>query len=793
MKKHAPFLIPLLLAIIFGTVLLAVRHVAANHINPPACSFVRFDRCPDEGYFTNQDSDGSRCPPGDGLCLLKRYNSNEWLWPRGHYTAGDQLTDDNTHGVGYGDGDIRNANDFLTVMTYDLNRNYFVASCNPNFPVGSVADVDAQGAANPGTQTANCWNNSMVLGAAYIINTILGYEGHQFQDDILVQYAGCNPTKSLPANDAQAVCNGIQNARNYLPKFKQIINYYEKNGWVNWNYNKQYKQGEARLDTVAINHTADVASYVNSDEKLNDYFIVFYNHQDPEDHSQFQINKFCGNITDNAVPLRIPQFTLSPNSEAPKLVDASNAVELELPVKAQVRGFVNVSKGPVQANVTRTTYVKRPAGVVPNIVNLATDKQDHLFSAQPTYLDTVFIVNEYGFGAVPGGVRAGDKVCLHVHIAPHTGYAQADGSIAPGDIKDPSADSPAPDPCTMIFDRPYFRAYGRDVYAGIGRGQDGAGNSLDCNPGLWPNDKTRGAGITAYNRAGGLGSGSQFASLAVEQISSFGNDILHNPKLPVTQLSFSNTVPGPGGGGGNLSNYFIECPHEYFFDSNKGTPTNINPNNPVKLDTLGGVTKAFATTEPAGNSLKVHGNLVDGENIVIYVDGDVTIDGDITYASSNWLNRDHIPSLAIVARGNINITHDVNEIAGFFIAEHYPAGGAPQSKITTCTKSTGSFYLPAEQATMQSECNRQLIVRGQFIAQYVRLLRTFSSLRYSNVNEDPQALPTPHCGIASPSASRTCAAEVFYPTPLLYLSKSALPPISDIDVYDNIISLPPVL
>lgn len=161
---------------------------------------------------------------------------------------------------------------------------------------------------------------------------------------------------------------------------------------------------------------------------------------------------------------------------------------------------------------------------------------------------------------------------------------------------------------------------------------------------------------------------------------------------------FANTVGANPPGGYLNTNSDEHCVDDYFSD------TRITPNPPA----FGG---GDLTNLPSGQYLMSGGSISGGsiqvnKQITIYVDGNLTINGDINYASAfNPNDPTNIPYLAIIARGNITITGGVGRLDGLYIAQ--PKG------------TSGGVF-----ATCDSVCTNQLVINGAVIAQHVQLLRT---------------------------------------------------------------------
>ncbi len=132
----------------------------------------------------------------------------------------------------------------------------------------------------------------------------------------------------------------------------------------------------------------------------------------------------------------------------------------------------------------------------------------------------------------------------------------------------------------------------------------------------------------------------------------------------------------------------------------------------------------------------------------------------------------NIPSLYIVAKGNIYIDPTVNQMFGVYVAEGATDNG--QGVIYTCNEPINQSYY--------NNCNSNapLVVNGAFIAGRVAMGRTYGTA--------DQGAPGDTAG--NPGSGWNNAAEVFNYTPALWLNN---PFASTSNTYDAISNLPPVL
>jgi hypothetical protein len=335
----------------------------------------------------------------------------------------------------------------------------------------------------------------------------------------------------------------------------------------------------------------------------------------------------------------------------------------------------------------------------------------------------------------------------------------AKGNVNPsGDIiHDTDLTGPVSDTaCETVVNKPYVSVYGNDVYAG---GVFMSGGACSGAPA---------SGDIRANLSGTRGSGVQLAAFAMNAIDKFASAKYRtsSPQAP-TGLTFANTS-GTGTYGGSFG--AARCIPDYFGDGTAGK---------TFAPTFGGFTDGPQYVRPAGGTLEITGATIGhGQQSALYVDGNVVISNDILYDLNSWSSVDDIPSLYVVAKGNIYITGNVSQLNGVFVAQ--PGGGT----IYTCAKSNGTLWATNAAAPAQSEayqrCNNQLTVYGSFIAQQVRLLRVNNSLRDAGGDN---------------ANGTSNAAEVFKFSPEAYLVKPAIPATgpgtSEANQYYT--TLPPVL
>jgi hypothetical protein len=277
------------------------------------------------------------------------------------------------------------------------------------------------------------------------------------------------------------------------------------------------------------------------------------------------------------------------------------------------------------------------------------------------------------------------------------------------------------------------------------------------------------------------GSGSQIAAFALGAIDRFASSAgrTANPK-PRAGLSFANSGnPVLLGWGGGWDGINVSCAQDYFASAALVT-SSIDPGN-GPWNIAGATSGAYTHSGPL--TIAASGIINNGKKITVYVDGDVAITQDINFnnaggpANPRYNNGiADIPSVRIIARGNILIAPTVTRIDGVLVAQ--PRADGSGGVLTTC--SDGGFGLPnatqIDDAT--NGCRRfPLRVYGAVIAKQVLLLRSSGSLRDALNNE---------------RHDNGAAAERFIYTPEVWLAQPQVrPPV--VEPYEAFTTLPPIL
>jgi hypothetical protein len=308
--------------------------------------------------------------------------------------------------------------------------------------------------------------------------------------------------------------------------------------------------------------------------------------------------------------------------------------------------------------------------------------------------------------------------------------------------------------CVRIVAKPYLKVYGGDVLAG--GGLETAPNTCSSNTN---------AAITSWNKHDTTtyaGAGVQFAAFALGSITDFASGRGNTTGVNTPSwLSFANTTSvnhSSGLYGGNFGS--APCIKDYYAQM------------PADTDgVLANVSSMGSGAYFGSGSVTLNGgNINPGERISVYIDGDLRINGNITY-TPNW-NFNNVPLFQVVVLGNIYIAPGVTQLDGVYIAQREGSSGG---NILTCanngtstTTANGAFY---------NACNNKLTINGAFIAHSVQFGRTSGSLSQSTPGE---------------SSAGSVAGEVFNFNPALWIAQP-LESTGGLDTYDAITSLPPVL
>jgi hypothetical protein len=276
------------------------------------------------------------------------------------------------------------------------------------------------------------------------------------------------------------------------------------------------------------------------------------------------------------------------------------------------------------------------------------------------------------------------------------------GNLSPGSricrslVVNPKNESGGPrasaEACVVIAKTPYVHFQGNDVWAGGGF----ASISPACNAASKITTSAH-----ALKDGSVAGSGVEYAAFALGKITNFGSAgkaIINPAAAQGKMLTFSNVTST------NLGFYGApqHCINDYI-STYSGTPVTTLA-SPVDVNNAAGGTWQI------NGAHTFHGNVPNKSQQVYLVNGDVTIDNDIKYSDS-YDSVGDIPSLVIIATGNIFVQSGVKQMDGLYVAH---------GTFNTCSNA------PAGNLSI-NDCKDQLVVNGSVIAGSLTLLRTYGA------------------------------------------------------------------
>ncbi len=322
--------------------------------------------------------------------------------------------------------------------------------------------------------------------------------------------------------------------------------------------------------------------------------------------------------------------------------------------------------------------------------------------------------------------------------------------------------------------RPFFQVWGGDINTG------GAfRNASAVCPSAYPDyvspptrsNNQQYGGIKAYS-ASNNGSLSDFAALSLGQIASNSSKLIDFSAQPI----FANS---PGGTRGQLnSNSDAYCVPDFYDTTQRTNPAPIQ--EPVYLSSFDDLAADLAANGGKAQFIVPDdittltggfkgGAIHAGQQITIYVNGSITIMGDITYDDWDRANLGSAPSFVLIARGNINVNKTVKRLDGMYIAQ-------PDTTSSATIQNTGRFNTCAANDSNQI-CTNQLVINGAVIAQQILPLRSQGTVSLdANPNFSPQPGHNP--------------AEIFNFAPSIMISAPNFNP--GYQNIENYFSLPPV-
>ena len=309
-----------------------------------------------------------------------------------------------------------------------------------------------------------------------------------------------------------------------------------------------------------------------------------------------------------------------------------------------------------------------------------------------------------------------------------------------------------------VADEPYVRLYGNDVIAcRPSSGGGGYGGNISTNggfPGTSPNDKRD------Y-----VGSASQLAVFAVAAINGLPSGSQTGPNS-LTTLSFANNAGG-GSYGGNFNGLDL-CPGNIRDELAQTSGASAGFNS------LNGVDGVYYR----GSNMTLNTSTIQpSQNIVLRINGDLILNGNITYNTSGW-DLGNVPSVKIHVDGDIFINNTVGQLDGEYVAS---------GDIYTCARNGGSLLAttPANLTYIADNCNSKLTVNGSMKSRRIYLLRSLGTVLRGTPREN-------YDSSNNPNGDNIAESFRFTPESYLLLDGGGLERLpGSIPVYDSIITRPP--
>ena len=292
---------------------------------------------------------------------------------------------------------------------------------------------------------------------------------------------------------------------------------------------------------------------------------------------------------------------------------------------------------------------------------------------------------------VAAGAQLGQVACVRVTVSRTQGFSYP----APNGFAVSGSHSIVE--CVDVAEQSYIEVVNSSVWAGGGLDPSttGYGTSF-CAP--------TGTGEISTARLGSVGAWAYYVAGARNAISNFGSAHINGAAIKGTSLTFANV----GGQGLFGQGRCITDLTTYLSDDTGRTGISSWPGS------WPGVSGQYVRN---GN-LSLPGRTINaGQRLTIYVNGDVTITDDIVFGNYNVSDKNQIPSLIIVATGDIDIAANVENLHGVYFA---------RDEIDTCYNQ-GS-------ALSSLVCTEHLTVVGSFIADDIQFRRTFGGVSGGNPN-----------------------------------------------------------
>lgn len=379
-----------------------------------------------------------------------------------------------------------------------------------------------------------------------------------------------------------------------------------------------------------------------------------------------------GRGAEACVRVEVPAKLKAAMSASPKPIQPGDTITFAPTISAVTSG------SPVTVNCVINRGLYSPTGVYTNLgAQPCVDSSGNPNIVIPMGGSVNLRPNNY---ASSNSIAIGSRVCDVINITV---------PASPLYFNSP-ADRTAED-CSTVAKAPYVHFLGGDVWAGGGFAAVAPGT---CNTSGKITTVTRNQSVADGTRPG---SGTTYAAFALNRITNFGSGGV--ARVTATgegdNWTFSNINAA------NLGFFGVaqHCINDYAA-SYASLPLSAPPgiNNPVSgaWHVTGPIN--LAGTMPLGDQ--------PGGHKVYFVDGDVNLNGVISYPAS-YANAAQIPSLVVIATGNIRVLDVVNRVDGIYIA---------RNTFYTCH--------PKVEPETINNCNVPLVVNGAVSSTALDLHRT---------------------------------------------------------------------
>lgn len=302
--------------------------------------------------------------------------------------------------------------------------------------------------------------------------------------------------------------------------------------------------------------------------------------------------------------------------------------------------------------------------------------------------DNVGGLNNYQ-DVINGTLEPGTRICYALSIKPYSSVQTDDSVWRHSKLT-----------CIKIGKKPKVQVWGGNVIVGDNIStsstikKDGANYSLFGSWGEY--------GVFAFGNISGMASGSALAGTVDPTSPSFNF-------CDYSKLSFSNTP-----------NEVTACNDStiggYTFGTVAGDPSaSFAKTNDISAGTIDIDVNALLMTpglyvgEKTGNLTLSASTLQEGKTVVLKINGNVTIEGNLSYENITYRDASKLPQL-IISANNIYINGGVTNIDAWLISKN---------EIDTCKNFSGNLTI--------SKCSNKLVVNGPVITKKLILNRTAGS------------------------------------------------------------------